>query len=552
MVHETLLDDVRHVLDSKEALEREVRDQRGTWLLLRVLPYEAKERVEGVVIALVDITNLKSTEEQLKRMSKVFMDGADPVIIEDLDGHIVDLNREAELTYGWGRDELLGKRIIVLVPEDRIQEAEEIRRHCRNRDIVRNVDTLRKKRSGEPCPILLTLSLLTGEDGEPAGIATIAKDISTLKAAQQDAQEAVKRRDEFLAMLSHELRNPLGAVLNATEVVDRCEGDVVSTRNALDVVGRQTRQMARLLDDLLDVSRVAQGRIDIRPQVVDLTQLVREAIQVVQPEMDRRQHTLEVEIGQQPVWVDGDPSRLLQIQQNLLTNAAKYTPPGGQIEVALTTDDKSAIITVKDNGHGIAPAMLSSIFDLFVQGDESLDRSNGGMGVGLNLVKMLVEIHGGSVSVHSDGPDCGSKFTVSLPLSSDRPPDETPSEEYGETYNRVLVIEDNDDSRQMLEELLRMDGYDVTVASDGLSGVEAIEACHPEVALVDIGLPELDGYQVAERVRSRLSDKSVKLVALTGYGRQADHRAVMEAGFDEHLVKPVSPEDLSRVLRRPK
>ncbi|MEZ6073659.1 MAG: ATP-binding protein [Pirellulales bacterium] len=369
---------------------------------------------------------------------------------------------------------------------------------------------------------------------------------------QHAAQEAVRRRDEFLAMLSHELRNPLGAVLNATEVVAHRDGEPEATRQAFDVVNRQTRQMARLLDDLLDVSRITRGIIDIRPQVVDLAQLVREAIEVVQPKIDRRRHQLDVRIQHAPVWVEGDPSRLLQIQENLLTNAVKYTPTGGRIDVTLETDQQNVIITVKDNGHGIPRSMLSSIFDLFVQGDESLARSDGGMGVGLNLVKMLVEIHGGSISVYSDGPECGSEFKVRLPITSKLPQAEIVPEEHFDKYRRVLIIEDNDDSRQMLEALLRMDGYDVTVASNGITGVEAIRTHSPEVALIDIGLPGLDGYQVARRVRNELSNSTVKLVALTGYGRQSDRHAVMEAGFDEHLVKPVAPEDLARALQRRK
>ncbi|MCA9101478.1 MAG: response regulator, partial [Planctomycetales bacterium] len=303
---------------------------------------------------------------------------------------------------------------------------------------------------------------------------------------------------------------------------------------------------------LLDVSRITQGRIEMRPQVVDLVRLAQEAVQVVQPVLDRRRHNLNLKLGSQPVWVKGDPARLLQIQENLLTNAAKYTPPGGEVTISVTADEQNAVIAVRDNGEGIPHEMQASIFDLFVQGDDSLDRADGGMGVGLNLVKSIVELHDGSVSVFSAGPGCGSEFKVRLPTTSDRPEQIADTDESYETYRRILVVEDNDDSRQMLEALLRIDGYDVIVAADGVSGIDAIAKHEPEVALVDIGLPELDGYQVARRVRSELSDRVVKLVALTGYGRQADRKAVLEAGFDEHLVKPVAPSDLARVLRRPK
>ncbi len=546
--HETLLDDVRGVLSSRSPFEKDVVDRQGNWLLLRILPYRSKDRVEGAVITLIDIAGLKRTEEQLRRMSKVFMDGADPIIIEDLSGTIIEVNAEAERVYQWSRDELIGQNIAVLVPSEKEKQAKSYRRRCKNAEHVRNVESVRRDKNGKTHPVLLTFSLLNDESGVPIGIATISKDITQQKKAETLANDAARRRDQFLAMLSHELRNPLGAVQNAVQVLGRDDVESTNRARAYEVIKRQTGQMARLLDDLLDVSRVTQGKIDIRKEIVDLTALVDEAVQVVQPLIDARGHELEIVAPDAPVFVEGDASRLLQIKENLLTNAAKYTPRGGHVKLSIESEGKEAVIRVLDNGEGIPHEARKGIFDLFVQGEKTLERSDSGLGVGLTLVRMLVELHGGTITVHSDGLGKGSEFVVRLPLTKKRPmpPKETSTESV--RVGKVLIIEDNADSREMLETLLVMEGYDVATAADGHSGLAAIETIRPAVALVDIGLPGIDGYEIARQARSKLKDVP-RLVALTGYGRAEDHQAVLDAGFDEHLVKPVKPNDLARVLR---
>jgi two-component system CheB/CheR fusion protein len=548
ILHETLLEDVQRVATTERPFEKDVQNRQGKWYLLRILPYRTKGRVDGIVITLVDISGIKKTEAELRRMSKVFMDGADPIVIEDLDGRIIDLNAEAVRAYGYNREELLGQSGDLLVSAEHVAQSRQLRDRCRNAEHVRNVESVRKDRNGREHPILLTLSLLSDESGKPIGIATISKDITEQKKAERQARQALARRDEFLAMLSHELRNPLGAVLNAAQLMSRDQA-TASTAGASDVVMRQGRQMARLLDDLLDVSRVTRGKIDIRKEVVDLNALVHEAIEVARPEIDERGHTLELRVGDAPLYVEGDPSRLLQIQENLLVNAAKYTPHGGRIVLSVCRDQNDAVISVEDNGQGIPPEMLAAIFELFVQGQKSLARSEGGMGIGLSLVRTLVELHGGSVSVHSDGCDQGSLFTVRLPLTDKKPPPVSAENPVAEKNLRVLIVEDNDDSRVILEKLLSMDGHHVRVAADGVAGYEAVRRDRPDVVLLDIGLPGMDGYQVAQRIRAELPSYSGRLVALTGYGRAEDHAAILRAGFDEHLIKPVSPRELVRVLR---
>jgi two-component system CheB/CheR fusion protein len=548
--HDTLVRDVQQVAETGMPFEKDVRDRRGKWFLLRILPYRSRGQIDGVVITLIDVEGLKQTEAELRRMSKVFMDAADPILIEDLSGRIIEANREAVDAYGGTREELIGANINILIPPEEQAEVTALRQRCRNAEHVRNVEGLRRDKAGRLHPILTTLSLLSDEEGKPIGIANISKDIERQKNAERAALESVVRRDEFLAMLSHELRNPLGAVLNASQLLSHSDaGADDSATLAADVILRQGRQMARLLDDLLDVSRVTQGKIDIRKEVIDVSELVEVAIEAVRPVISGRDHELVVDVCDEPLYVEGDSARLLQIQENLLTNAAKYTPRGGRISVTVARENNAAVICVQDNGQGIESDMLEQIFELFVQEKKSLARTEGGMGIGLSLVKLLVELHQGSVSVESDGRGKGSRFAVRLPLTHKRPPAPAVGNLPKAANVRVLIVEDNPDSRSTLEHLLRFDGYVVASAADGIAGYDAIRRDPPDVALVDIGLPGLNGYEIARRVRQEFSNRPIRLVALTGYGRAEDHESVIEAGFDEHLIKPVSREELLRVLQ---
>jgi two-component system CheB/CheR fusion protein len=398
------------------------------------------------------------------------------------------------------------------------------------------------------------MSLLTDESGRPSAIATIAKDIFALKQAEAEIRQAVQRRDHFLAMLSHELRNPLGAVLNATYVLDRQQPQPATVSQPLSVIQRQSQQMARLLDDLLDVSRVTQGKIDIQREIFDIRSAVDLAVEAVRPQIEARGQELHVDVQEGPLYVNGDPARLQQVQVNLLTNAVKYTPSGGRIELSTWRENGQIAIRVSDSGQGIPANMLGSIFDMFVQNGGTIDGSDEGMGVGLTLARQLIEMHGGTITAHSAGLGEGSEFVVQLPCSDE--PDakpakvsEGPSQVVG---GRVLVIEDNADSREMLKSLLELDGYQVQVAEDGRKGLEALKQSVFDVALVDIGLPGIDGYQVARSARASQKANATRLVALTGYGRSVDRKAVREAGFDDHLIKPLKPEELTQLMRKPR
>ena len=545
-----LVADIAKVLENQQTQERQVQDRNGKWYLLRLLPYYSAQEVEGVVVTLIDVGQLKATESELRLMSKVFQDAADPIIIEDLSGKILYVNEEAERTYEWTQAEMLGSSISMLLPDEERERSECLRKQCMSAEAVRNVETTRRTKSGQIQPVLLTLSLLTNDRNEPTAIASIAKDITALKVAEAKSQEAVQRRDEFLAMLSHELRNPLSAVLNATYLLDGRHTDPPVANDPRKVIQRQTQQMSRLLDDLLDVSRVTQGRIEIRREPLDLRHALESAVEVMAPQIKSRDLKFQVEIASEPLIVDGDETRLQQIAVNLLTNAMKYTPAGGEIWLTVGRKQNEVVLQVRDTGEGIPEDMLENIFDFFVQAGGTLDRSDGGMGVGLTLVRSLVEMHDGTVVAHSDGPCQGSEFVVRFPVcdTSETVPRDSKQESPSQVSGRILIIEDNADSREMLRSILELEGYGVEVAEDGRRGLEAIEQGRFDTALVDIGLPGIDGYEVARRVRQDTKDTKLRLVALTGYGRSADRQAAREAGFDEHLVKPLDPCDLTRVL----
>jgi PAS domain S-box-containing protein len=367
------------------------------------------------------------------------------------------------------------------------------------------------------------------------------------QAARAEAETANRAKDEFLAMLGHELRNPLGAISNAVHVLMRVESQERHGVAAREVIDRQVRRLSRLVDDLLDVSRAMSGKIVLERQTLDLADVVRRVLATF---ADRTQgYALLVEI--QSVWVAGDVVRLEQLITNLLENALKYTPRGGEIQASVRQEGGTAVFSVRDTGVGIPADLIHRIFDLFVQGDHSLDRTEGGLGIGLTLVRRIAELHSGSVEAASEGIGRGSRFTVRLPAA-------TPPRESGgaaaaapvRTGRRVLVVEDNDDSRQMLVHLIRLLGHEVYEAADGLSAVDAVLRLEPDIALVDVGLPALDGYEVARRIR-RASGQYVHLVALTGYGRPEDRERALAAGYDAHLVKPVDPVRLASVLAAP-
>lgn len=396
---------------------------------------------------------------------------------------------------------------------------------------------------------LTTSPLRTAPPGAQA-VLVLAEEV----AAADDREESTSPRPvpeaRFLATVAHELRNPLATILNALHLIRRRGRGDAGLEHAAAIAERQARHQARLLEDLLDISRLSAGKIALRPERLDLGTVVREAVEAVRLAAQARAHDLTVVGGGGHLAVRGDRTRLEQILRNLLDNAVKYTEPGGRITVWTGLEEQTIVLRVSDTGSGVDPDELTQIFEPFIQVDRSSTRSRGGLGLGLALTRALVEMHGGTIVARSAGRGRGSEFEIRLPRdAAPAAAREAPAAaaESPARRLRILVIEDNPDARELLRMVLEMDGHMVETAADGAAGVRMAAATAPDIALVDIGLPEMDGYEVARRIRRRLG-AAVRLVALTGYGDPEAQRRAREAGFDEHVVKPVTPEELGRAL----
>jgi len=384
-----------------------------------------------------------------------------------------------------------------------------------------------------------------------AGRAAISLDNALL---YRKIHEEDRRKNEFLAMLAHELRNPLAPISNAVHLLTVQEHDPGRLRWARDIIGRQLKQLVRLVDDLLDVSRITRGKIDLKIDTVDAAALVASAVETSRPMVDQLEHTLTLLLPQGPLRLRGDFARVSQILANLINNAAKYTPRGGRISVSAQREGADAVFRVRDSGMGIPTEFLSTIFEPFTQVDRTLDRSQGGLGIGLTLVRSLVQMQGGTVAAHSAGRDQGSEFVVRLPALPDHPDVVTATADTGTRPEpsaaglRVLVVDDNRDVADTTATILRLSGCDTHVAYDGPAGLDAVERLQPDAVLLDIGLPGLDGYQVAARMRAQPAHRKTLVVAVSGYGQEEDRQRSKAAGFDYHVVKPIDPAVINGLL----
>jgi signal transduction histidine kinase len=383
-------------------------------------------------------------------------------------------------------------------------------------------------------------------------------EIAQRKRAEEMLKEADRRKDEFLAMLAHELRNPLAPIRNAVYLLQLLTVDDERIRQALEIINRQTRQLAELVDDLLDVSRITRGQITLRKQQLVLADVVAQAVETSQPLLKERQHRFEARLPDEPIVVEADATRLAQIILNLLNNAAKYTEEGGDISLTVERQDGEVVLRVRDTGMGIPAEMLPRIFEPFTQIEHTLDRAQGGLGIGLTLVRRLVEMHGGSVQAFSEGRGKGSEFVVRLPRSGSECSTDVAASlhdagRHGSgdgSSRRILLVDDNKDSAESLAQLMRLLGYEVRTAHDGEAGLRAAQQFTPDIVVLDIGLPRLNGLEVARRLRQDLGWRDTPLIAMTGYGQEEDRRRSEEAGFNAHLVKPVEFSELQAVLRR--
>ncbi len=544
-----LLSEIRVVMNKRTPIEAEVQTSQGEQLYVRLLPYRSKGDARGVVLTIVDISNLRRAEAEARRLSAIVRSARDAIVAQDVQGRIVAWNRGAEELYGYRETDAIGVDTRLLMPEDRRQEEIEILARLARGEDVGVVETQRVTRDGRRIVIELSACPMLDAGGKLAGMATIGRDITVRKRAEEQVQRAIAQREQFLALLSHELRNPLMALSNAVRLLDDPGIADDNQAAAREVVRRQVQQMARLLEDLLDSSRMRRDRIELKRQVFDLRDTVAGVLDAARPQADQAGVHLDLAVEGEPILIEADIGRMQQLQINLLNNAINHSPRGGEVRFAIQKRGQLAVISVEDGGDGITPDNLGYIFEPFFQGQR---RKGSGMGLGLSLAKAIALAHGGELRAFSDGEGQGARFVVELPLAeqaSHVQAAEVPAVAVDEGDRRlVLLIDDDTDSRELLAILLRNAGHEVIHAGTATEGLELLLARRPRAAIVDLGLPDMSGLEIARRARASLGDTAMKLIALTGFGQQRDREAAAEAGFDHHLVKPLDFETIESVL----
>jgi PAS domain S-box-containing protein len=551
--------------EGRSVESQEIVIERPDGTRVCVLPYpeplrDASGEIVGAVNMLVDITDRKQAEEARSRLAAIVESSNDAVIAQGLDGTITSWNKGAERIFGYAAEEIVGRRITTLAAPGSSDDPLAILERIRQGERVEHYETLRRTKDGRNICVSLTVSPVTDTAGRIIGASKIARDITEQKRLEEalwdrtrQLAEADRRKDEFLAMLGHELRNPLGPICNAVRVLRlRGPADPV-LRQSWDMIDRQAAHMARLIDDLLDVSRITHGKVSLRTELLDLAKVVKVTVEDYRSGLEAAGLTFQLQLPDGPLWVRGDPTRLAQVVGNVLHNASKFTDPGGCVSVRVTQDagGDTAVIAVRDTGIGMDEKTLAEVFETFHQAENSQTRSRGGLGLGLALVKGLVDLHDGSVQAASEGPGRGSEITIRLP--SERAPEPSKAGSCApapaQRMHRILVIEDNRDAAESMKMLLGLVGHQVETAYTGAAGVETARAFHPQVVLCDIGLPgEMDGYTVAQAFRQEPPLASAHLIALTGYAQEDDQRCARKAGFDRHMTKPVDLDELQAVL----
>ncbi|WP_165390838.1 PAS domain-containing hybrid sensor histidine kinase/response regulator [Pseudoduganella lutea] len=535
-----------------------------TWFTFSYSPMrdEAGD-VAGVFCACTETTEQVLAErhraEEIGRMRLLFQQAPGILAVVLSPEHVFEIANDAYLRLV-GRDDIVGRAVAEVLPE------------VRDQGFIALLDEV--YRTGEPhvgheMPVLLRrgpeseleerfvnfiYQPIRDHRGAVYGIFVEGSDVTEAVLAMRALQEANARKDEFLAMLAHELRNPLAPIAAAAELLRLGTPDAARIQKTSAVITRQVEHMTKLVDDLLDVSRVTRGLVTLRRETLDFNGVVGEAVEQAAALMHAKRHRVTVELPDERLWVNGDRTRLIQVVSNLLNNAARYTPDGGSVTVRVTADERNVHATVEDNGIGMLPGLLPHVFDLFTQAERSPDRSQGGLGLGLALVKTLIELQGGTVRAHSTGAGQGSCFTICLPrvtqpiaLASGSGEGE---EARGARRRHLMVVDDNADAAQMLALLLETAGHSVAVCGDAAQALRAVVASPPALLFVDIGLPGMDGYALVRRLRQLPETAGARIVAITGYGTPQDRERALEAGFDEHLVKPVNPKALYGILAR--
>lgn len=548
------------VLIAKDGTERSIDDSAAP------IRNEAGH-MDGAVLAFRDITERRRLEKEnasrlaaARTLASIVESSDDAIVSVALDGTIQSWNAAAQQMFGYAADEAIDRHIFLVVPPDRNEEEYQILGRIRSGERVDHFDTVWRRVDGRRAPISLSVSPIRDDSGHVIGAAKIARDITERERAEQELRrlaselsDADRRKDEFIATLAHELRNPLAPIRSAAQVLQIKGQPDPDLKWSRDVIERQVGQMARLLDDLLDVSRITRSKLQLRRQRVELAAAVNSALETSRPLIESNGHEIAVSLPAEAVYLDADPLRLAQIFANLLNNAAKYTDRGGHLWLTAVVDHHEVVVSIRDDGIGIAPSLLPGLFEMFSQAAPALERSQGGLGIGLSLVKGLTELHGGSVQAHSEGPDKGSEFVVRLPVAPPPSPKTPPSSTTDLTTVtgfKVVVADDNRDAAESLAMLLKIMGHDTRIAGDGHEAIEIIKDFFPDVVFLDIGMPRLNGYEAAARIREQSWGADVVLVALTGWGQEEDKRRAAEVGFDSHFTKPVDPVTLEKLLGR--
>ena len=503
--------------------------------------------------ASVDPSEYRRLVASDRYLASVLSAAQDAIVSLDEAGRVVTWNTGAERLFGRRAAEAIGVPLASLFDQaDAFAAAVHAVQQAVPSDGPRQAFAM--QRDGQTRQIEATFDLIRNEQGGAIGVLALMRDVTDERAAQQALQAASRQKDEFLAMLAHELRNPLAPIRAASEILRRLNSSDARAQQAATIIARQVEHMTGLIDDLLDVARVTRGMVTLDRAPVDLDSIVSPAVEQVRTLIEAKRQTLLVPAFGEALHVDGDRKRLTQVVANLLNNAAKYTPEGGRISIELSATPAHIELVVRDTGVGMDAELLPRVFDLFSQGERSHDRAQGGLGIGLALVRNLVQLHGGTVKAASDGPGRGSAFTVTLPrlqvaaqpaAAVPAPPPDFPA---GNRL-RLMVVDDNRDAAETLALLLESQGHTVDVQNDPRAALERADRVHPDVFILDIGMPHLDGYELAERLRQRPGGTDAVLIALTGYGQAEDVARAHRAGFDHHLVKPLDAARLSLLLQ---
>jgi PAS domain S-box-containing protein len=504
-----------------------------------------KDVVLGTVLVFRDVTEARRAMDTRLQLAAIVESSDDAIIGQALDGRIATWNKGAERLYGYTADEIVGKPLSVLIPADQPDELPDIIERIKRGEYIEHYETVRVRKDGRRVDVSLTISPIRDSAGKVVAASKIARDITA-------RTEEDRRKNEFLALLAHELRNPMAPLRNGLQVMRIAGGDRHAVKQARVMMERQLQHLVRLVDDLLDVSRISRGKLVLRKERLTIGALVTHALELCESVVKQSGDELAVTLPDDSVYVDADKTRMAQTICNLVNNAVKYSDRGSKIWLSAKREGEQAVIRVRDTGIGIPADMLPKVFDLFWQVDRSLEKSQGGLGVGLTIVKRLVELHGGTVEAHSEGYGMGSEFVICLPvvLSVVQAEEESHSDEgSGSTgRRRVLIADDNVDAAGSLAIMLRLMSNEVRTANDGQAAVETAEAFRPDVILLDIGMPRLNGYEACRRIRQQPWGKNILIIALTGWGQEEDKRRSQEAGFNSHLVKPVEPGALERML----